>query len=75
MPITALVSETKSLNDVSSVLKITEVVGYYSGQYYCIAENEAGKVISQTANLHVQGTYVNYSTWPPFLQQAYVNFI
>jgi len=55
MPITAVVTEAKSLNDVSSILKITGVVGYYSGQYYCIAENKAGKVISQTANLRVQG--------------------
>jgi len=55
MPITAVVTETKSLNNVSSILKITEVVGYYSGQYYCVAENKAGKVISQIANLHVQG--------------------
>ena len=54
LPITADVTEERSLNEVSSILKITKIVGYYSGQYYCIAENEAGKVTSQTANLHVQ---------------------
>ena len=55
VPVTAKVTEEKSLNKISSILKVTKTVGYYSGQYYCIAENEAGKVFSQTANLHVQG--------------------
>jgi len=58
LPITAVVKEEKSLNTISSILKITEIVGYYSGQYYCVVENEAGKVTSQIANLHVQGSYV-----------------
>ena len=55
MPVTENVTEEKSLNGISSFLKITKTVGYYSGQYYCVAENKVGKVISQTANLHVQG--------------------
>ena len=60
MPITAVtvVTEEKSLNSISSILKITKSVGYYSGQYYCVAESKAGKVASQTANLHVQGNNV-----------------
>ena len=55
VPVTVEVTEEKSLNKISSILKVTKSVGYYSGQYYCIAENEAGMVFSQTANLHVQG--------------------
>ena len=55
IPITAVASEEKSLNDISSILKITKTVGYYSGQYYCIAESKAGKSASKIANLHVQG--------------------
>ena len=55
IPVTAQVKEEKSLNKISSILKITKTVGYYSGQYYCIAKSEAGKVLSQTANLHVKG--------------------
>ena len=55
IPITAQVTEKKSLNEISSILEITKTVGYYSGQYYCIAESEVGKVSSKTANLHVQG--------------------
>ena len=55
IPVTAKITEEKSLNKISSILKITKSVGYYSGQYYCVAENEVGKVVSQTATLHVQG--------------------
>ena len=59
MPVTAMVvTEKKSLNSISSVLKITKIFGYYSGQYYCVAESEAGKVLSQIANLLVQGSNV-----------------
>ena len=59
MPVTAEVTEEKSLNEVSSILTITKVVGYYVGQYYCIAESEVGAVVSQTANLYVQGNTIN----------------
>ena len=55
IPVTAQVTEEKSLNKISSILKITTTVGYYSGQYYCVAENEAGRIFSPTANLHVKG--------------------
>lgn len=59
MPITAVVTEEKLLNGVSSILKITKSIGYYNGQYYCVAENNGGKNFSQTANLHIQGTGSN----------------
>ena len=55
MPVTAEVSEEKSLNKITSILKFTRTIGYYSGQYYCVAEGEAGKVVSQNATLHMQG--------------------
>ena len=55
MPVTAVVTEEKSLNGISSILEITKAVGYYIGKYYCVAENEFGSVVSQTANLYVQG--------------------
>ena len=60
MPVMAEVTEEKSLNKITSILKITKTAGYYSGQYYCVAENQVGKVVSQVANLHVQGTANNY---------------
>ena len=55
MPVTAEVTEEKSLNKITSILKITKTAGYYSGQYYCVAENQVGGVISQIANLYIQG--------------------
>ena len=55
MPITTEVTEIKSLNEISSILKITNSIGHYSGQYYCVVESELGKTVSQIANLIVQG--------------------
>ena len=59
LPVTADVTEEKSLNEISSILIISEIVGYYSGQYYCIIENEAGKVTSKIVNLCVKTSKVN----------------
>ena len=56
MPVTAEVAEKRSLNKVTSILKITQTTGYYSGQYYCVAENQFGEVVSQVANLYIQGS-------------------
>ena len=61
LPVTATVTERKSFNELTSTLTIFEIVGYYSGQYYCIAENEAGKVISKFVNLHVKTSKVAYT--------------
>ena len=59
LPATADVTEEKSQNELSSTLTISEIVGsYYSGQYYCVVENEAGKVTSKIANLHVKTSKV-----------------
>ena len=58
LPITADVTEEKSLNELSSTLTISEVVGYYSGQYYCIAENQAGSVTSRIVNLRIKTSKV-----------------
>ena len=55
MPIKAVVTERTSLNEITSILEITNTVGYYSGKYYCIAQNEFGTIDSLTANLYVQG--------------------
>ena len=59
LPATADVTEEKSLNELSSTLIISEIVGsYYSGQYYCVIENEAGKVTSKIANLCIKKSKV-----------------
>ena len=59
MPVTAEVTEEKSLNKITSILKFTKTAGFYKGQYYCVAENEVGEVVSQIANLHIQGNITN----------------
>ena len=59
LPVTADVTEVKSLNELSSILTISEVVSYYSGQYYCIVENEVGNVTSRIVNLCVKSSKVN----------------
>ena len=58
LPVTADVTEETSLNKLSSTLTISEVVGYYSGQYYCIVENEAGNVTSRIVDLCVKTSKV-----------------
>ena len=55
MPVMTEVTEKESLNKITSILKITKTTGYYSGQYYCVAKNEVGEVVSKIANLYVQG--------------------
>ena len=56
LPRTANINNINSTNEVISVLNITSTVGYYSGQYYCIATNSAGQTaVSLYANLSVQG--------------------
>ena len=42
-------------NGVSSILKITNVVGYYDGTYCCVASNIAGQTTSKYAKLSVKG--------------------
>ena len=37
LPITSHVTAERSFNKLSSTLKISDIVGYYSGQYYCVA--------------------------------------
>ena len=55
IPVIAETTSIISVNEITSVLKITNTVGYYSGKYYCIAKNKAGETISQIATLNVIG--------------------
>ena len=56
LPLTANVTTTKSLNDVTSILSIEKSVGYYKGYYYCVVENKAGRVNSKPAYFNITGT-------------------
>ena len=55
LPSTAAVSNTNVTNGAYSTLKITKIVGYYGGMYYCAAVNIAGRTISKHAKMSVQG--------------------
>ena len=62
LPFTASITNTSSnINEITSVLTITEVIGYYSGQYFCEAKNSAGTTTSSPASLTVTGMYAVYS--------------
>ncbi|XP_065903803.1 basement membrane-specific heparan sulfate proteoglycan core protein-like [Dysidea avara] len=50
LPVTVTVNVTKiSLNEVTSILTIDKSIGYYKGNYYCVIENDVGKVNSTFA--------------------------
>ena len=55
LPLTAKTMIKQSSDEVTSILTITAAAGYYSGKYYCIASNKAGKIYSNNATLFVQG--------------------
>ena len=62
LPFTASITNTSSnSNEIVSVLTITEIIGYYSGQYICEAKNSAGTTTSSPASLTVTGMYAVYS--------------
>ena len=42
-------------NGVSSILKITKIVGVYDGMYCCVASNVDGQTASKYAKLSVNG--------------------
>jgi len=55
-PATATINDTRiSINEVTSVLTIDKSIGYYKGDYYCIIENDAGKVNSTFAYCDITG--------------------
>ena len=56
LPITANITESKSLNEITSVLRL-DSIRYYKGHYYCVIENSAGIVNSSFANYDISGTY------------------
>ena len=56
LPSTAAVRNINVENGICSTLKITKIVGYYGGMYYCVAINIAGQTASKHAKISVQGT-------------------
>ena len=61
LPVTASVKIIRiSMNEVTSVLTIDKSIGYYKGNYYCVIENDVGRVNSTFAYCDVTGIVVNY---------------
>jgi len=56
-PPAARIKVKKLRNEVISTLRITRVIGYYSGEYYCIARNKFGSVTSKSARLNIEGNF------------------
>ena len=56
LPVTANVMMIeKSINEVSSTLRIEKSIGYYKGYYYCVVENIVGIVSSTYAYCNITG--------------------
>ena len=55
LPNTAVVNNINLTNGVSSILKITKVIGHYDGMYCCVVNNIAGQTTSKYAKLSVKG--------------------
>ena len=54
LPESVNITESKSLNELTSVIRL-ENVGYYKGYYYCVFENSAGIVNSTLAHYDISG--------------------
>jgi len=56
LPSTATVTTVSSgINEITSKLTIIQIIGYYSGQYFCKVRNSAGTATSLPATLNVNG--------------------
>ena len=55
LPVTANVTITRSLNEITSVLRIKRTIKYYEGNYYCVIENSVGQVQSTPAYCKITG--------------------
>ena len=55
LPNIAVVTNANLTNGVCSILKITNVVGYYDGMYCYVVSNVAGQTTSKCAKVSVKG--------------------
>ena len=57
LPESVSMTESQSLNELTSVLRL-ENVGYYKGFYYCEIENRVGIVNTTLAHYDISGIYI-----------------
>jgi len=55
LPSTAVQSVSNLSDEITGILKIYDVIGYYKGYYYCSISNVAGRVNSMGAYLNITG--------------------
>jgi len=55
LPSTAVQSVSESSDEITGILKVYDVIGYYKGYYYCSISNVAGRVNSKGAYLNITG--------------------
>jgi len=53
LPATAVTTQYNTSDEIISTLKITGIIGYYKGYYYCSIKNSAGIQHSRHAYLNV----------------------
>ena len=60
LPNSAVVdNKTNSVNEIKSILKIPNIIGYYKGYYYATIHNSAGKINSRKVYLDVSSKYLS----------------
>ena len=65
LPRTASITNTRSHDEITSILTITKAMTYYSGNYYCYVKNEIGERSSSQAELQVKGNHYMYANVKP----------
>ena len=50
-----MLMESSVPNEVISILKIPRTIGYFDGEYYCVAYNRFGNATSKYASLKIIG--------------------
>ena len=65
LPRTASITNTRSHDEITSILTITKAITYYSGNYYCYVKNEIGERNSSQAQLQVKGNHYLYANAYP----------
>ena len=58
LPSSAVPKEIKSINEITSILNISNAIGYYKGYYYATISNIAGEINSSMVYLNVSGKYI-----------------
>ena len=62
LPATAVSTEKNTSDEIISTLKITGIIGYYKGYYFCSINNSAGTTHSVHVYLSVTGKIIELNS-------------